>query len=60
MFFANAQVTEHDIAVQTHRIRAGMEGSLRVGRTLRPYGEVYVRRDGAVRRRAPCWRLAAG
>ena len=46
LLFANAKITEHDISVRTHRVRAGMEGSLRVGGTLRPYGEVYVRRDG--------------
>ena len=46
MLFANAKITEHDISVRTHRVRAGMEGSIRVGGTLRPYGEVYVRRDG--------------
>ena len=46
LLFANAKITEHNISVRTHRVRAGMEGSLRVGGTLRPYGEVYVRRDG--------------
>ena len=70
VLLTDAEIADHGVTAEVHRVRAGVEAHARISKQVRPYVEANVRRDGGsaetglglefgggVRVAYPAWRM---